>query len=372
MKLLEERILKDGQIREGSILKVDAFLNHQLDIGLMQEIGKEFARIFADAGINKILTIEASGIAIASIAAQYFGNVPVVFAKKAKSKNLDGSLYTSVVHSYTYGKDFNVTLSQKFLGPQDNVLVIDDFLASGKAMKGILVRGSFGQAVTSNLANVFRHLLLGDNVEDALFRAGALLVFLFSLTGSRDGKGLITRRGFAAAALLVVFLLGSFFAATRTMSTYDHYINIMVPSFAILTALGLTLWRDEKLRGNCAFAMLAALTGVFCLKMVTIDKVQPIQALQQHEIIDEDVYPFSDVIHYLNSHVRPGEPVAVWGWETGFPIYATMPSATASHSSTSGSSTDCCATSLYATPTRASGWLLCSSTMTWRATRSAP
>ena len=198
------------------------------------------------------------------------------------------------------------------------------------------------------------------------------LFSLFSLTGSRDGKGLITRRGFAAAALLVVFLLGSFFAATRTMSTYDHYINIMVPSFAILTALGLTLWRDEKLRGNCAFAMLAALTGVFCLKMVTIDKVQPIQALQQHEIIDEDVYPFSDVIHYLNSHVRPGEPVAVWGWETGFPIYATMPSATASHSSTSGSSTDCCATSLYATPTRASGWLLCSSTMTWRATRSAP
>lgn len=138
MKLLEERILKDGQIREGSILKVDAFLNHQLDIGLIQEIGKEFARIFADAGINKILTIEASGIAIASIAAQYFGNVPVVFAKKAKSKNLDGSLYTSVVHSYTYGKDFNVTLSQKFLGPQDNVLVIDDFLASGKAMKGLL------------------------------------------------------------------------------------------------------------------------------------------------------------------------------------------------------------------------------------------
>ena len=157
------------------------------------------------------------------------------------------------------------------------------------------------------------------------------LFSLFSLTGSRDGKGLITRRGFAAAALLVVFLLGSFFAATRTMSTYDHYINIMVPSFAILTALGLTLWRDEKLRRNCAFAMLAALTGVFCLKMVTIDKVQPIQALQQHEIIDEDVYPFSDVIHYLNSHVRPGEPVAVWGWETGFPIYASHPSATATH-----------------------------------------
>ncbi len=138
MKLLEERILQDGQIREGSILKVDKFLNHQLDIGLLQEIGKEFARIYADAGINKILTIEASGIAIASITAQYFGNVPVVFAKKAKSKNLDGDLYTSVVHSYTYGKDFDVTLSKKFLGPQDKVLIVDDFLASGKAMKGLL------------------------------------------------------------------------------------------------------------------------------------------------------------------------------------------------------------------------------------------
>lgn len=138
MKLLEERILKDGQIREGSILKVDAFLNHQLDIGLMQEIGKEFARIFADAGINKILTIEASGIAIASIAAQYFGNVPVVFAKKAKSKNIDGDVYTSTVHSYTYGKDYNITLAQKFLGPNDRVLILDDFLANGKAMRGLL------------------------------------------------------------------------------------------------------------------------------------------------------------------------------------------------------------------------------------------
>lgn len=138
MKLLEQRILQDGQIREGNILKVDKFLNHQLDISLLQEIGKEFARIYAEAGINKILTIEASGIAIASITAQYFGNVPVVFAKKAKSKNLDGDLYTSVVHSYTYGKDFDVTLSKKFLGPQDKVLIVDDFLASGKAMKGLL------------------------------------------------------------------------------------------------------------------------------------------------------------------------------------------------------------------------------------------
>ncbi len=138
MKLLEERILKDGQIRAGDILKVDNFLNHQLDISLLQEIGKEFARIFEQDGINKILTIEASGIAIASIAAQYFGNVPVVFAKKAKSKNLDGDLYTSVVHSFTYNKDFDVTLSKKFLSPSDKVLILDDFLAVGKAMRGLL------------------------------------------------------------------------------------------------------------------------------------------------------------------------------------------------------------------------------------------
>ena len=137
MKLLEDRILRDGQVRPGNVLKVDCFLNHQLDVDLLDKIGEEFYRIFKDDGVNKILTIEASGIAIACMTARHF-DVPVVFAKKAKSKNLDGSLYTSVVHSYTYGKDFNVTLSQKFLGPQDNVLVIDDFLASGKAMKGLL------------------------------------------------------------------------------------------------------------------------------------------------------------------------------------------------------------------------------------------
>lgn len=137
MKLLEDRILRDGQVRPGNVLKVDCFLNHQLDVDLLDKIGEEFYRIFKDDGVNKILTIEASGIAIACMTARHF-DVPVVFAKKAKSKNLDGNLYTSVVHSYTYGKDFNVTLSQKFLGPQDNVLVIDDFLASGKAMKGLL------------------------------------------------------------------------------------------------------------------------------------------------------------------------------------------------------------------------------------------
>lgn len=137
MQLLEERILQDGQVRPGNVLKVDCFLNHQLDIALLDEIGKAFYEIYKNDGINKILTIEASGIAIACMTARHFG-VPVVFAKKAKSKNIDGDVYTSTVHSFTYGKDYDITLSKKFLGPEDKVLIVDDFLAVGKAMHGLL------------------------------------------------------------------------------------------------------------------------------------------------------------------------------------------------------------------------------------------
>ena len=137
MKLLEERIKKDGLVRPGNILKVDNFLNHQLDVQLLDEIGKELYRIFKEDGINKIVTIEASGIAIACMAARYF-DVPVVFAKKAKSKNLDNDLYTSKVRSYTYGKEYDITLAKKFLGPENKVLLIDDFLAVGAAMNGLL------------------------------------------------------------------------------------------------------------------------------------------------------------------------------------------------------------------------------------------
>lgn len=137
MELLEQRILKDGIVKEGNILKVDSFLNHQIDIELMNEIGKELKRLFADKHITKILTIEASGIAIAAIAAQYF-NVPVVFAKKAKSQNLDGELYTSDVRSFTYGKQYTITVSKKFITKDDNLLIIDDFLAVGNAMKGLI------------------------------------------------------------------------------------------------------------------------------------------------------------------------------------------------------------------------------------------
>ena len=137
MKALEERILRDGHVRPGYILKVDSFLNHQIDIAFMNEMGKEFRRVFADKRVTKILTIEASGIAIASITAQYF-QVPIVFAKKTKTINLDGSLYTTKVKSYTHRTTYDVVVSKKFLTSDDRVLIIDDFLANGCAARGLI------------------------------------------------------------------------------------------------------------------------------------------------------------------------------------------------------------------------------------------
>ena len=137
MKLLKERILKDGIVKPGNVLKVDSFLNHQMDIQLINEMGKEWKKRFEGKNINKILTIEASGIGIACIVAQYF-NVPVVFAKKAKSLNLDGEMYTTKVESFTHKKVYDVILSKKFLGPEDHVLLIDDFLANGCALLGLI------------------------------------------------------------------------------------------------------------------------------------------------------------------------------------------------------------------------------------------
>lgn len=137
MEKLKQRILKDGQVRNGEVLKVDSFLNHQMDIDLLDEIGAEFQRLFADENITKILTIEASGIAIACMAARHF-HVPVVFAKKAKSLNLDGELYTSKVHSFTYDRDYDITVSKKFIQSDDRILIIDDFMANGKAMDGLI------------------------------------------------------------------------------------------------------------------------------------------------------------------------------------------------------------------------------------------
>ena len=129
MQLLEERINKDGIVKEGNVLKVDSFLNHQMDIELYNEIGKEFRRLFPDKSINKILTIEASGIGIACVTAQYFG-CPVVFAKKAQSVNIDGEVYSTSIESFTHKRTYNVIVSKKFLSPDDNVLIIDDFLAN--------------------------------------------------------------------------------------------------------------------------------------------------------------------------------------------------------------------------------------------------
>ncbi len=137
MKLLEERIRKDGVVRPGNVLKVDSFLNHRMDVALFQEMAREWKRLFAGKNINKILTIEASGIGIAAVAAIEFG-VPVVFAKKAKSINLDNDNYTTQIVSYTHRNTYDVIVSQKYLGPEDHVLIIDDFLANGCALEGLL------------------------------------------------------------------------------------------------------------------------------------------------------------------------------------------------------------------------------------------
>jgi len=137
MNFLEERILKDGIVREGNVLKVDSFLNHQMDIDLINEMGKEWKRRFADKYINKILTIEASGIGIACIVAQHFG-VPVVFAKKSKSINIAGDVYVAEVESFTHKNTNQVIVSKSFLNEDDHVLLIDDFLANGCALQGLI------------------------------------------------------------------------------------------------------------------------------------------------------------------------------------------------------------------------------------------
>ena len=137
MNFLEERILKDGIVKEGNVLKVDSFLNHQMDIVLFNQMGEEFKKRFKDKPINKILTIEASGIGIACIVAQHF-NVPVIFAKKSKSINLEGDMYVAEVESFTHRCKNQVIVSKKFLGPEDHVLIIDDFLANGCALQGLI------------------------------------------------------------------------------------------------------------------------------------------------------------------------------------------------------------------------------------------
>lgn len=137
MNFLEERIVKDGIVKEGNVLKVDSFLNHQMDIQIFDQMGAEFKKRFADKPINKILTIEASGIGIACVAAMHFG-VPVVFAKKSKSINIDGDVYVAEVESFTHKCKNQVLVSKKSLSPEDHVLIIDDFLANGCALQGLI------------------------------------------------------------------------------------------------------------------------------------------------------------------------------------------------------------------------------------------
>lgn len=137
MNFLEERILRDGIVKEGNVLKVDSFLNHQMDISLFEQMGEEFKKRFAGKEINKIVTIEASGIGIACVVAEYF-NVPVVFAKKSKSINIEGDMYVAEVESFTHKCKNQVIVSKKFLSPEDKVLIIDDFLANGCALQGLI------------------------------------------------------------------------------------------------------------------------------------------------------------------------------------------------------------------------------------------
>lgn len=137
MLKLEERILKDGKVFPGNILKVDSFLNHQIDVELLNDMGKELARIYGGTGVNKILTIEASGIGIACIAAQHF-NAPVLFAKKTKTKNIANTVYKTQVRSFTHGTTYDVVVSQDFLNENDKVLIVDDFLAEGNALLGLI------------------------------------------------------------------------------------------------------------------------------------------------------------------------------------------------------------------------------------------
>ena len=137
MKALEDRILQDGVVKDGQVLKVDSFINHQMDVQLFKQMAQQWKSDFADAPINKIMTIEASGIGIAVIVAAEFG-LPAVFAKKSQSINLDGSVYTTKIHSFTHQRDYDVIVSKKYIGPGDHVLIVDDFLANGCAVNGLI------------------------------------------------------------------------------------------------------------------------------------------------------------------------------------------------------------------------------------------
>ena len=192
MKELKDRIRRDGKIKAGNVLKVDSFLNHQMDIKLFEAIGKEFKRRFSDVEVNKILTIEASGIGIACVAAQSF-QVPVVFAKKSQTKNIAGEVYTTKVESYTHGRVYDIIVSKEFLGKGDKVLLIDDFLANGKALEGLaqLVKDSGAELVGAGIV-----IEKGFQVGGDMLRKKGIRVESLAIVDSMDEKtGTIVFRG---------------------------------------------------------------------------------------------------------------------------------------------------------------------------------
>ena len=185
MKLLEDRIKNDGIVKAGNVLKVDSFLNHQMDIELFNKMGEEFFRLFSGENVTKILTIEASGIGIACIAAQYF-HVPVIFAKKSQTKNIDGDVYTSKVLSFTHGKEYDIIVSKKYLNPEDRILIIDDFLARGSALLGLtkLVSDSGATLVGAGIA-----VEKGFQEGGALIRSTGVRVESLAIIKSMDEHG---------------------------------------------------------------------------------------------------------------------------------------------------------------------------------------
>ena len=191
MNFLEERIVKDGIVKPGNVLKVDSFLNHQMDIELMEEIGREFKRRFADKHINKVMTIEASGIGIAAFVAREF-RVPLVFAKKSKSINLDGDMYVAEVESFTHKNKNNVIVSKKFLGADDHILIIDDFLANGCALQGLVSIAESADATIEGLGIVIEK---GFQVGGRVIRnLGYQLESLAIVDGMNDETGEIIFR----------------------------------------------------------------------------------------------------------------------------------------------------------------------------------
>ena len=189
MKLLEERIKKDGIVKPGNVLKVDNFLNHQMDIALFNEMGKEFKRLFADCKVNKILTIEASGIGIACIVAQYF-DVPVVFAKKAQSINIDGDVYSTKIQSFTHQRVYDVIVSKKYLNPEDHILIIDDFLANGCALEGLI---DLVQSAGATVEGIGIAIEKGFQQGGELIRDRGIRLESLAIVDSMEGGELIFR-----------------------------------------------------------------------------------------------------------------------------------------------------------------------------------